>query len=120
LTVYVRLYQKINAVWQFHDYTYLESGAPVPAKMLTPTPGNAIASGAAFTWTTGTGPTAYELMVGTTGVGSRDLLSTGSIPGTTATVPFVPNNGQQVYVRLYQKIDGAWQFHDYTYIGSVI
>ena len=37
--LYVRLYSLINKVWQYKDYTYTQSGAPVLAAITSPTPG---------------------------------------------------------------------------------
>ena len=120
LTVYVRLYSEIGGSWSsYTDYTYTEAGTPTPAAMLTPTPGSTLpAASQSFTWTQGIGATAYQLYVGTTGVASHNLLYTGTITATSASVTNLPLNGEPVYVRLYSKIDGVWQFIDYTYTAQ--
>jgi len=118
--VYVRLYSKINGVWQSNDYTYTESGTAAPATLSNPTPGPATVLGTsqAFNWTAGTGVTAYQLWLGTTGIGTFDLYNSGSTTVTSETVSGIPANGVIVYVRLYSKINGAWHSNDYTYTES--
>jgi hypothetical protein len=117
-TIYARLLSLINGAWQSHDYTYTEAS---PAKMSSPTPGSVLgASNIAFDWSTSPLATAYDLYVGSTGVGSNNLYQSGHIaaPTTTATVPTLPTNGATVYVRLLSLINGAWQTIDYTYKES--
>jgi hypothetical protein len=67
-----------------------------------------------FSWANGVGPTEYELYLGTTGVGSDNLYSSGHTTATSETVT-LPTNGVKVYARLYQRINGVWQFADITY-----
>ncbi len=118
-TVYVRLYSRINGVWQYNDYTYTESGTPTPAAIQTPTNGSILGTtNVAFTWNTGVAVTSYQLLVGTTAAGSSDLYASGAIAATTATVGSIPANAATVYVRLYSRINGVWQYNDYTYTES--
>jgi len=84
--------------------------------LTSPTTGSTLTgSSVAFSWTAGTGATEYELWVGSTGAGSSNLNYPGLATGTTETVSGLPSNGETLYVRLYSKINGAWQFNDYTY-----
>jgi DNA-binding beta-propeller fold protein YncE len=118
-TVYVRLWWTINGLWQYTDYTYTESGAPVAAALTTPTPGSTLAgSSATFQWTAGVGVAEYELYVGTTGVGTHDIYNSGGTMALSASVTGLPTYGQTVYVRLRSYINGAWQSADYTYTES--
>ncbi|MGB6725265.1 MAG: hypothetical protein WBE74_05120, partial [Terracidiphilus sp.] len=71
----------------------------------------------AFTWNNGVGPTAYRLLLGTTGVGSNNLYGSGITKASCVTVT-LPANGVTVFARLYQEIDGAWQSTDYTFMES--
>jgi hypothetical protein len=72
-----------------------------------------------FTWSGGIGVTEYELWVGTTGVGSSNINYPGATTTTSETVSGLPSSGGgTVYVRLYSKINGAWQYHDYTYTAE--
>ncbi len=112
VTVYARFYQLINGAWQYTDYEFTEPGTMVPAT-LTPASGS-LAASQTFTWSNGMGPAAYQLLVGTTGVGSSNVYSSGSTTATSTTVSFQPD-GATVYVRLMQLIDDAWQSTDYAF-----
>jgi hypothetical protein len=113
-TVYARLYSEINGVWEYNYYTYTEAGPP-PA-LTTPAPGSVLTgSSVTFTWTAGTGPTAYQLWLGTTGVGSQNLYNSGSTTATSASVTGLPTYGQKVYATLGSLIGGVWQYAYYTY-----
>ena len=112
VTIYVRLWSVINGGLQFHDYTYTEF-SPVPATMISPAPGSTLTgSSTTFTWTAGSGVSAYSLWVGTT-AGGNDLYQ-AVFSGTSTTVN-LPTNGVTIYVRLWSVINGGLQFHDYTY-----
>jgi hypothetical protein len=114
--LYVRLYSLINGAWQFVDYIYTESGAPVPAALTSPTPGSTLTgSSATFKWSAGNGVTDYEIRIGTTSAGSKDLLSLTTTALSSGAVSNIPINGKTVYVRLYSMINAAWQYQDYTY-----
>jgi hypothetical protein len=118
LTLYVRLGQLIDGAWQSTDYTYTEYGAPVWAAITSPTPGTTLTSTSVkFQWSAGSGPTGYELKVGTIGAGSTDLYNSGLVTALTKTVT-VPATGKKVYVRLAQLIGGVWQSTDYTYTAQ--
>ena len=113
--VYVRLSYKINGTWQNSDYTYTESPSVAPV-LTSPTPGSVIGtSNVVFSWTPGAGVTAYDLYLGTTGVGSANLYNSTGVTTTSVTVPTLPSLGATVYARLYYQIKGVWQFSDYTY-----
>ena len=118
VTLYARLYSKVNGAWQYKDYTYAESGTPVPAALTSPTPGSTLAgSSATFTWSAGGGVTMYEFRLGTTGPGSNNVYNSADATTTALTtgVVSVPTNGTTLYARLYSSIKGAWQYTDYTY-----
>jgi len=118
ITVYARLYSEINSAWQFNDYTYTESGTPAPAALTSPSPGIATILGTTsvgFQWNPGSGLTEYQLWLGTTGVGSKNLYNSGGTFATSVIVPSIPAGGVTVYARLYSEIGSTWQYHDYTY-----
>ncbi|MGD0548680.1 MAG: Ig-like domain repeat protein [Terracidiphilus sp.] len=117
-TVYVRLLSKINGAWQYKDYTYTAQNTSAPATMLTPASGSTLSgSSATFTWTAGANVTVYWLYIGTKGPGSTDLYNASTFT-TSASVAKLPVNGAKVYVRLLSKINGAWQYNDYTYTAK--
>jgi hypothetical protein len=114
--IYVRLRQRINGLWQQADYVYTEAGTPTPATITSPAAGSTLTSASVtFTWTGGVGVQDYVLLVGTTGAGSSNVYDSGVTMATSETVT-VPTTGATLYVRLRQRISGAWQQQDYTYI----
>ena len=71
-----------------------------------------------FEWTAGSGPTAYQLWLGSEGKGSRDLYDSGVTAGLTETVSNLQTNGATVYARLWSFIDRKWKSTDYTYTAQ--
>jgi len=119
VTLYATLWSRINGAWQSTNYTYSESGTPSPGSLTTPAPGAILpANGVTFQWTSGSGPTQYELWLGTSGIGSSNLYNSGELTATSAAVGSLPANGVTVYARLWSRINGAWQSADYTYTES--
>jgi hypothetical protein len=117
-TVYARLSYRINGAWQNSDYTYTEPPSAAPV-LSSPTPGSVLgASNVVFSWTSGAGVTAYDLYLGTTGVGSANLYNSGAVTTTSFTAPTLPSIGATIYARLSYRINGAWQSTDYTYTES--
>ena len=55
--------------------------------------------------------------IGTKGAGWTNVYNS-SVFTTSANVTTLPVNGATVYVRLLSKINGAWQFNDYTYTAQ--
>jgi hypothetical protein len=118
--LYVRLYSWFNGAWQSADYTYVAYGSPTQAALTTPTPNTLTAlsgTSVAFTWTPGNTATQFDLLVGTTGVGSGNLYNSGIVTATTEIVSDLPSDGVKLYVRLYSWVNGAWQYTDYTYVA---
>jgi hypothetical protein len=112
-TVYVRLYTYFGTAYAFTDYTYTDV---TQSSLTTPAPGSTFTSTAVtFDWTAATGATKYLLHVGSTGVGSGDLGSSGQIAGTTVTFNNLPANGETIYARLYTYFGTAYAYTDYTY-----
>ena len=55
-TLYVRLRQLIDAVWQSTDYTYTETGTLVPASITSPAQGSTLTGASVtFNWAGGSG-----------------------------------------------------------------
>lgn len=114
--VYATLFSKINGAWQAVNYTYTEALPPAPAAMIAPASGSAMAgSSTTFSWTAGSQVTAYSLSLGTTGVSSANLYSSGSISATSVTVNTIPTTGVTIYATLSSEIGGVWQQANYTY-----
>ncbi len=115
-TIYARLSSYINAAWQYNDYTYSAYRVIVPATITSPSAGSQLTgTSQTFTWSRGTGPTAYELCIGTTGSGSCDVYNSGSTTANEASVTTLLSSPTTLYARIYSLIDGAWQYTDYVY-----
>jgi hypothetical protein len=120
MTVYVRIFSLIYGVWQYTDYTYVSAGTATQGVLTTPTPNTLTpltGTSVTFSWTPSNISTHYEFWVGSTGVGSSNLYSSGNVTVTTETVSDLPSNGSTVYVRLLTLINGVWQSTDYTYVA---
>jgi hypothetical protein len=113
--VYVRLWTLTGGTWQSSDYTYKAGSGNTKAVMLVPAPA-AVLGGASvtFTWSAGTGASAYWLDVGST-QGQGNIFGQNVALATSQTVTGVPTNGNSIYVRLWTLFGGAWQYNDYTY-----
>jgi hypothetical protein len=84
--------------------------------MTSPPAGSTLpGASATFIWNTGTGATQYWLFVGTTGIGSTNILAENQGTNTSKTVTGLPTNGSTVYVRLWTLMSVGWEYNDYTY-----
>ncbi len=118
-TLYVRLWSKIGGTWESRDRTLIASssgggggGSDDPAELTSHEDGNTLdGTTATFTWSAADSATEYYLYVGST-LGGYDLHSSSYGLGLTATVDNLPDDGRSVYVRIYSKIGGVWQFND--------
>ena len=118
--VYVRLFSMISGAWQFNDYNYVAANVDPKAAMTTPASNGAnLASGAGFTfgWSAGIGVTEYYVWVGTT-AGSDDIFWGSNGSSLTRLIAGLPGDGSTIYVRLFSKINGAWQYNDYNYVSD--
>ncbi len=119
--VWVRLWWKTGGTWQSEDYTYTAaSGGNTPA-LSTPSPQSTLPGpSATFTWEPNNAAVSeWWLYVGSSQEG-KNFFNSGSIGSSTLsqTVATLPTNGQQVWVRLWWKINGTWQSADYTFTAA--
>ena len=69
----------------------------------------------AFTWTAGSGATAYWLDVGST-MGGNNYYQSGNLGNVlSTTVSGLPTDGSPVYVTLYTYAGGQWVSNQYSY-----
>ena len=116
VTIYARMWSKVSGVWQSIDYTYTEFGTASQAVLTSPAPGTTLTgANVTFSWTTGTGPTQYELWLSSTGIGLSELYNSGAITATSASPTGLPTVGVKIYARLWSRINNGWQSTDYTY-----
>jgi hypothetical protein len=114
--IYVRLWTIVNGTsYLSNDYTYTEF-TRLASAISSPTSGSTLTSASTtFTWNAGPAGTTYGLNIGTTGVGSADLVNIGPLSGTSTTVT-LPTNGTKIYVRLWTIFNGTTHvYNDYTY-----
>src|ERR1019366_4898703 len=111
-TINVRLWSLVSGAWQYSDYSYTAFTASVT--MTSPASGATLTSSTVtFQWTAGTA-TQYGLWIGSTGVGSYNLVQTGGT-STSYVATGLPTDGRTLNVRLWSLVNGAWQSSDYTY-----
>ena len=71
-----------------------------------------------FTWSAGSGASAYWLDVGNT-PGANDIYQSGNLGNVlSTTVNTLPANGSQVYVTLWSLVSGQWFNNQYTYTSG--
>ncbi len=117
-TIYVTLWSFINGKYVPNSYTY--TARDNRAQMTSPANGSALGSSSvSFTWSAGTGATAYALYVGSApGVFDIYAKAEGASLADTVNIPSGAINGHTIYVRLYSFINGAWVFNSYVYTAS--
>ena len=119
-TVYVTLYSLVGGQWIANAYTYTAfNSASGLGVMQTPTPGSTLSGNVAtFTWSAGTGATAYWLDIGSV-PGGNQYYQSGNLGNVlTTTVYSLPADGSQIYVTLYSYVGGQWLSNGYTYTSG--
>jgi hypothetical protein len=117
IPLWVRWYYQISGNWQSIDYNYTAlGGSNSLGSINTPAPGSTFATNSqAFTWSAGTGATAYWLNAGST-VGGNNYYSSGNLGNVvTATATNLPTNGSAIYITLNSLVGGTWYSNSYTY-----
>ncbi len=116
-TLYVRLMTMLSTGWQVLDYTYI-APAPVPAAMISPTPGSTLHAGTAtFTWSAGLGIQQYQVLIGNA-PGNTTYANSLNTTATSFTATTLPKNNSTIYVRLISRTATTTYFVDYTYIAA--
>lgn len=86
--------------------------------LLSPTPNTKLPSTTAtFEWNGSPGIEEFRLDIGTT-PGGTQVYSGSQGQAHKVTVGGLPWQTRNVYVRLWVRVGGVWQFNDYIYIGS--
>jgi Pro-kumamolisin, activation domain len=117
-TVYATLYTLVGGNWLGTTYTYTAFGYTL-GMMQSPTPGTTLSGNVqTFTWSAGSGATAYWMDIGST-IGGNDIYQSGNLGNVlTTTVYSLPADGSQIYVTLYSLVGGNWLNNQYTYISG--
>ena len=119
-TVYVTLYSLVGGQWVANAYTYTAFNASNGlGVMQTPTPGSTLSGNTAtFTWSAGSGASAYWMDIGST-IGGNDIYQSGNLGNVlTTTVYSLPADGSQIYVTLYSLVGRQWLSNGYTYVSG--
>jgi serine protease len=118
-TIYLRLWSTIEGTWQYDDYTYTASAITgTETRLTTPPPGSTLTSSTVtFEWTAASGVSEIVLYVGTGGAGGYDIYYASQGTSLSRTLSGLPNDGT-IYVRLWSRLGGTWQYSDYTYKGG--
>jgi sugar lactone lactonase YvrE len=119
-TVYVTLYSLVNGQWLNNQYTYTAYNAgSALGVMQTPIPGSTLSGNVAtFTWSAGSGASAYWMDVGST-VGGNNYYQSGNLGNVlTTTVYSLPADGSQIYVTLWSLVGGQWYYNEYHYTSG--
>jgi len=96
-----------------------DGGTP---EITSPEPGDTLAAGdQLFNWqSNGTNVDAWWLYAGSS-PGGTNYFNSGDLGlDTSVTVPSLPTNGSDVYIRLWYLVEGSWLYLDEVYIASSI
>ena len=109
--IYATWWYYAGGQWQYIEYSYTAFGSSSEKGTITsPAPGSTFTgSSVTFTWTAGSGATAYWLDVGSTPGGSRYYQSGNLGNVLTNTVNGLPTNGSTVYVTLWSLLERSRQ-----------
>ncbi|MDY8135522.1 hypothetical protein [Aquimarina sp. 2201CG5-10] len=112
-----RLWSNVNGTtWAFTDYQFRAQFTQ--PEIISPVVGSEITNATTtFNWSAGSA-TRYDLIVGTTGVGSNDIQGSSIIdaPTTSVDITGLPTDGTTlIYVRLWSLIGGSWTSQDYLF-----
>lgn len=89
------------------------------AAIISPAPNGTLSgSTVTFTWSAGTGATAYYLSLGSTGVGSSNIFQTGKRTVTSWAATGIPTNGETIYARLTTYFGSIQMYTDYTFTAA--
>jgi len=89
------------------------------SRMTHPAPGSTLSAPTeTFSWSEGSGVSAYWLEAGTTPGGSQIFSGTPTTQ-RSATVSGLPTNGHTVYIRLWSLKRNGWQCNDYSYVAAM-
>jgi hypothetical protein len=100
--------------------TGFQVDAGTAATLISPTNGSTFTGASAtFTWNS-SGANGYYLLIGTQGVGSKNLYNSQQKPASTTSYTFngLPLTGATIYVRLTSNLNGTWVSKDYQFTAA--
>ena len=117
-TIYAQLWAFVKDAWVPTNYTYTAANASAAA-ITAPAPGSTLpGSATTFSWTTATGASFYDLVLGDTGLGSSDIYNSGPISTTSVNVTGLPTNGETIYAQLWALVNNVWVPTNGTYTAA--
>ena len=117
-SVWMRLRYNINSNWYERDFQYIAFGEPGGPTISAPVSGSSLpGSTASFSLDArGESVEFWQLYAGSTIGGSEHGTSALLIgTATMATLTNLPTDGSTVYVQLRYRINGIWQWRDFTF-----
>lgn len=115
-TVYLRLWSLIGEQWIAFDGIYRAAGSPgepATAQLTSPAPGTALSgTSVTFTWSAGAGVTQYYFFAGLW-QGGDTLASVDAGVSRSVSVSHLPDAGETIWIRIWSRIQDAWQYNDY-------
>ncbi|HXV63088.1 MAG TPA: extracellular metalloproteinase [Vicinamibacteria bacterium] len=114
--LYVRLWHRMALTWTFTDFQYAASpdggGSEGTPTLTSPSPGSVLPGPTVtFQWEANGAPvTNWWVYIGTT-AGSNNVFNSGNLGSTTTSIPVtgLPTNGQDLHLKLFYLLNGAWQ-----------
>ena len=119
-TVYATLYTLVNGQWLPNAYTYTAfSQQSSLGVMQTPAPGSTLYGNTqTFTWSAGSGASAYWLDIGSA-PGGNNYYQSGNLGNVlSTTVQTLPANNTEIFVTLWSLVNGQWLNNQYTYTSA--
>jgi hypothetical protein len=114
-TIYVTLWSLINGAWQYNQYSYKTGSACAKAAMTSPADGSTLPSTATFNWSNpGSCALQYWLYIGNT-PGTYDIYNADLGTSLSRTISNLPADGRTLYVTLWTRSAGGWQYNQYIY-----
>ena len=120
-TIHVQLWTHVGGAWQSPQRsTYVACKIVGLAQITSPPAGSTLpGSTVTFSWTAASGASGYWLDVGTV-QGQGNISGAYMELATTATLSAMPTNGGTIYVRLWTRRSGVWEYVDYTYTAASV
>ncbi|HKS26984.1 MAG TPA: S8 family serine peptidase [Pyrinomonadaceae bacterium] len=117
-TIYVTLWTLINGVWQYNQYSYKTGSACAKAAMTSPANGSTLSSTVTFNWSNpGACALQFWLYIGNA-PGAYDMYNADLGTSLSRTVSNLPTDGRTLYVTLWTRSVGGWQYSEYSYKAS--
>ena len=115
--VFVRLwYRAIGHTWLYVDTIYQ---SPLDVDIQPAPYANLSGSSELFSWTPANDVVEDWVLEAGSFPGGTNIFSSGHLGDTfSVTVTGLPTNGSTVYVRLWYRISGLWQYHDQVYLAA--